>query len=90
VPDFADIIVDHTQTGQTLKENKLKVFDIIVKSTTKLISYTKLNKNKTKIISKIKLKLEKGMKNINYNYKGFINEKEIKNIDYTKYNKKRG
>ncbi len=36
-PDDADLIVDNTSTGKTLKENGLKIVDVILHSSTRLI-----------------------------------------------------
>jgi len=41
VPEDADMIVDNTSTGRTLKENNLKIVDTLLESTTRLIA----NKN---------------------------------------------
>ncbi|MBI4553171.1 MAG: ATP phosphoribosyltransferase [Candidatus Latescibacteria bacterium] len=39
-PDLADAIVDGTETGSSLRANKLRVLDTILESTTKLIANT--------------------------------------------------
>ncbi|MBU1270269.1 MAG: ATP phosphoribosyltransferase [Nanoarchaeota archaeon] len=44
VPELVDAIVDITETGSTLKANGLKIIDILLESTTKLIA----NKNSIK------------------------------------------
>lgn len=38
VPELMDIIVDLTETGQTLRRNQLKIIGVIMESTTKLIA----------------------------------------------------
>ncbi len=38
VPELMDVIVDLTETGQTLRRNQLKVIGVIMESTTKLIA----------------------------------------------------
>ncbi len=38
VPELMDVIVDLTETGQTLKRNQLKIIGVILESTTKLIA----------------------------------------------------
>jgi len=41
VPELVDVIVDLTETGSTLRKNGLKIVDIILESTTKLIANKK-------------------------------------------------
>ncbi len=38
VPELMDVIVDLTETGQTLRRNQLKIIGVIMESTTKLIA----------------------------------------------------
>lgn len=38
VPELMDVVVDLTETGQTLRRNQLKVIGVIMESTTKLIT----------------------------------------------------
>jgi len=38
VPELMDVIVDLTETGQTLRRNQLKIIGVILESTTKLIA----------------------------------------------------
>jgi len=71
VPGIADMIIDHIQTGLTLRENKLKVMEIIMKSTTYLIA----NKKSIDKITVFKNLLLKGMKKIDF--KDFPDEKKI-------------
>ncbi|MGV8086537.1 MAG: ATP phosphoribosyltransferase [Candidatus Woesearchaeota archaeon] len=77
VPKFADIIVDHTQTGITLKKNKLKVFEIIMKSTTQFIVNKNLSEAKIKHAVMFKDKLCYGMKKMDLSYTEFLNEEKI-------------
>lgn len=44
VPEDADMIIDNTSTGQTLKENNLEIIDVVDKSSTVMIA----NKNSLK------------------------------------------
>jgi len=50
VPDMMDVVVDLTETGETLRKNNLKIIGVILESTTKLItnkaSYKDLKKRK--------------------------------------------
>jgi len=39
VPELMDVIVDLTETGQTLRRNQLKIIGVIMESTTKLIAH---------------------------------------------------
>lgn len=50
VPDIMDVVVDLTETGETLRRNRLKIVDIILESTTKLFA----NKDSLKDSSKKK------------------------------------
>lgn len=38
VPELMDVVVDLTETGSTLRRNRLKIVDVIMESTTKLIA----------------------------------------------------
>jgi ATP phosphoribosyltransferase len=38
VPEIMDVVVDLTETGSTLRRNRLKIVDVIMESTTKLIA----------------------------------------------------
>jgi ATP phosphoribosyltransferase len=38
VPDMMDVVVDLTETGETLRKNNLKIIGVILESTTKLIA----------------------------------------------------
>ncbi len=38
VPDIMDVVVDLTETGETLRKNRLKIIGLIMESTTKLIA----------------------------------------------------
>lgn len=44
-PEDADMIVDNTATGNTLKEHKLKIFKVIMDSTTRFIASKKIIKD---------------------------------------------
>jgi len=77
VPKFADIIVDHTQTGITLKKNNLKVFDIIMKSTTHFIVHKRLNNKKIEELNIFKNKLISGMEKMDLSYSEFLDEHKI-------------
>ncbi|MFH0903647.1 MAG: ATP phosphoribosyltransferase, partial [Methanobacteriota archaeon] len=59
VPELVDVIVDLTETGSTLRKNGLKIVDIILESTTKLIANKKSWKDpvKRKEIEEIKILL---------------------------------
>jgi ATP phosphoribosyltransferase len=50
VPDMMDVVVDLTETGETLRKNNLKIIGVILESTTKLIAskeaYEDLEKRK--------------------------------------------
>jgi len=48
VPELVDAIVDLTETGSSLKENKLKIIGTILESSTKLIANKKSMKNNWK------------------------------------------
>lgn len=50
VPDIMDVVVDLTETGETLRRNRLKVVGVILESTTKLFA----NKNSLKDAEKRK------------------------------------
>lgn len=38
VPDIMDVVVDLTETGETLQRNRLKIIDVILESTTRLFA----------------------------------------------------
>lgn len=38
VPDLMDVVVDVTETGSTLRKNNLKIIDVMLESTTKLVA----------------------------------------------------
>lgn len=78
VPDFADAVVVSVQTGATLKQNNLKVFGVIMKSTTRMISNTKSLKERKSEIALLKRMLERGMKKMDLRYNGFLTEGEVK------------
>lgn len=56
VPDIMDVVVDLTETGETLRRNRLKIIDVILESTTKLFANKESMKNpeKKKAIEEIK------------------------------------
>jgi ATP phosphoribosyltransferase len=56
VPDMMDVVVDLTETGETLQKNNLKIIGTILESTTKLIANKKAYENpeKRKAIDEIK------------------------------------
>ncbi|MEO0094357.1 MAG: ATP phosphoribosyltransferase [candidate division WOR-3 bacterium] len=47
-PEDADMIIDNTATGNTLKEHKLKIFKVIMASTTRFIASKRALKNSWK------------------------------------------
>ena len=55
-PDDADMIIDNTSTGRTLKENRLKIIDTVLESTTRFIMNKNLIKNEKKYEKIIELK----------------------------------
>ncbi len=60
VPDIMDVVVDLTETGETLRRNRLKVIDVILESTTKLFANKESLKDpeKKRAIDQIKTLLE--------------------------------
>lgn len=80
VPEFADLIVDHTQTGETLQKNNLEIFDLIMKSTTHLISNKNVTNKTKKLIENLKIKLEKGITQMDFKYPNFISEEKIRGM----------
>lgn len=56
VPDIMDVVVDLTETGETLRRNRLKIIATILESTTKLFANKEslANKEKAKAIEEIK------------------------------------
>ncbi|MCX7831597.1 MAG: ATP phosphoribosyltransferase [Actinobacteria bacterium] len=56
VPDIMDVVVDLTETGETLRRNRLKIIDVILESTTKLFANKESLKDssKRKAIEEIK------------------------------------
>ncbi len=56
VPELMDVIVDLTETGQTLRRNQLKIIGVIMESTTKLIANKKAwaDSRKRRAITEIK------------------------------------
>lgn len=56
VPDMMDVVVDLTETGETLRKNNLNIIGVIMESTTKLIANKKAYKDpaKRKAIEEIK------------------------------------
>ncbi|MEO0184461.1 MAG: ATP phosphoribosyltransferase, partial [candidate division WOR-3 bacterium] len=47
-PEDADMIIDNTATGSTLKEHKLKILKVIMESTTRFVASKEAMKNKWK------------------------------------------
>lgn len=82
VPEFADVIVDHTQTGTSLKQNNLKVIDLIMKSTTRLIATPGLNEEKVKTLMRLRQMLAKGMEKMDFSYPNFLTEEQIRNNSF--------
>ncbi|MBT5021935.1 ATP phosphoribosyltransferase [Candidatus Woesearchaeota archaeon] len=82
VPEFADVIVDHTQSGRSLKQNNLKVLDVIMKSTTRLIANSKLEEQKLETVLKLKKMLSAGLKKMNLNYSEFLTEEQIRTNNF--------
>ena len=82
VPEFADIIVDHTQSGSTLKQNNLTVHDVILKSTTHLFVTPNLSKQKLNEIKKLKPLFSKGLKQIDLSYSEFLTEDQIRTNNF--------
>lgn len=78
VPEFADLIVDHVQSGKSLKRNGLKVLDVILKSTTHLIANKNLPEEKNEILEGLRQKLALGLPKMDFNYPGFLNEEEVR------------
>jgi ATP phosphoribosyltransferase len=56
VPDIMDVVVDLTETGETLRRNRLKIIDVILESTTKFFANKESMRNpeKRKAIEEIK------------------------------------
>ncbi len=56
VPELMDVVVDLTETGETLEKNRLKIIDTIMESTAKLIANKKSwrDKKKREAIEEIK------------------------------------
>jgi len=56
VPDIMDAIIDLTETGETLKKSGLKIIDILLESSTKLIANKKsfIDPEKREVIEEIK------------------------------------
>lgn len=48
VPEMADFIVDLTETGETLRKNNLRIIDVILESSTKLIANRESVKDRKK------------------------------------------
>ncbi|MEA3282871.1 MAG: ATP phosphoribosyltransferase [Euryarchaeota archaeon] len=48
VPDLMDVVVDVTETGSTLRKNNLKIIDVMLESTTKLVANKDSWNNSTK------------------------------------------
>ena len=51
VPDFMDVVVDVTETGDTLRRNGLRIIDVLMESKTKLIANKKSYEDKEKRIA---------------------------------------
>jgi ATP phosphoribosyltransferase len=80
VPDFANLIVDHTQSGETLKKNKLMVFEIVLRSTTHLIANMGLTNEQKKTLNDLKEKLKLGLEKMDFTYPNFLSQEEIMQI----------
>ncbi len=78
VPDFADMIVDHVQTGRSLKENGLAVLGMIMNSTTHLVAFKELSKSKQKALASFCRKLRLGMDKMHLDYPEFLSEEKIR------------
>ncbi len=82
VPEFAHIIVDHTQTGSSLKQNGLKVLDVIMKSTTNLFARENLDEEKLKIVEELKKMLSEGVGKMDFSYPNFLTEEQIRTNNF--------
>jgi ATP phosphoribosyltransferase len=62
-PEDADMIVDNTSSGKTLKDNKLEILDVIMKSSTRMIVNKEALKDpkKKKLIEEIKMMIESAL-----------------------------
>jgi ATP phosphoribosyltransferase len=78
VPEFADVIVDHTQTGTSLKQNGLQVKDLILRSTTNLFATSKLSEEKLLVLERLKEKLLEGLEKMDLSYPNFLTEEQIR------------
>lgn len=82
-PDLVDAIVDLTETGNSLRANKLKVLDIIMESTTRLIANKNSLKNswKNNKINEISLLLSSALVSENMvGLKMNVSTDKVKNI----------
>ena len=64
LPEDADMIIENSQTGRTLKENNLGVIEVLFKSSACLIANTQTlkNRNKKKLIHDFTERCRKGLK----------------------------
>ncbi len=76
--EFADAIVEHIQTGDSLKANNLKIVDILMRSSTYLIGNKELNNEKKALLTLFMEKISKGVTKIDTSYRKFLTEEEIR------------
>lgn len=77
VPEFADVIVDHVQSGASLRENNLQILEIIMSSTTHLVANTNLDILKYRKVLELKDKLAEGLKKVDLSYPNFLTREQI-------------
>ena len=78
VPDFADVIVDHAQTGSSLRENDLRVLDVVMSSSTKIIAHKNLDTPHAKILQNIVASIDAASKSIDRSYHGFLSAQDLR------------
>ena len=78
VPEFADVIVDHAQTGASLRENGLRVLDIVMSSSTKLIANRSLDRRRREELEALARRLEEAAGRIDRSYPGFLSAQELR------------
>ena len=77
VPDFADVIVDHAQTGKTLEKNNLIILDVIMKSTLHLVFRDSLTPTKKKALHLLKNLLNQSLFQVDRTYPSFLEENKV-------------
>jgi ATP phosphoribosyltransferase len=79
VPDFADVIIDHVQTGETLRKNDLQVIEVLMRSTAHLIGAPHLDAGRRMQLARLLERLESAITKMDLSYPEFLSQDQVAN-----------